>query len=42
MDYQTPCMTGTGLSREQKVLLQKAASQLQVKLIDEVTPEGLL
>ncbi|XP_060597871.1 BRCA1-associated RING domain protein 1-like isoform X2 [Ruditapes philippinarum] len=39
MEYQTPCLTGTGLSREEKVILQKAASQLQVKLIDEVTPE---
>ncbi|XP_053373735.1 BRCA1-associated RING domain protein 1-like [Mercenaria mercenaria] len=39
LEYQTPCLMGTGLSREEKVLLQKAASQLQVKLLDEVTPE---
>ncbi|KAH3719316.1 BRCA1-associated RING domain protein 1-like [Dreissena polymorpha] len=39
LEYQAPCLLGTGLTREEKVQLQKAGTMLHVKLSDEVTPE---
>ncbi|KAL4222135.1 BRCA1-associated RING domain protein 1 [Mactra antiquata] len=39
LEYQTPCLLGSGLSREEKIQLQKSAAKLKIKLIDDVTPE---
>jgi len=42
MSYQEPCILGTGLSREEKVQLTKAGSQLHVRLADNIGPEGII
>ena len=40
MEYQQPCLMGTSLSRDQKIVLQKCASLLSAKLADDCSPEG--
>ncbi|XP_052812599.1 BRCA1-associated RING domain protein 1-like isoform X2 [Mya arenaria] len=39
LEYQAPCLLGTGLSREEKVQLQKTVTQLHVKLADDISPQ---
>lgn len=39
LEYQQPCLLHTALSREQKILLQKCATIIQGKVVEDFCPE---
>jgi hypothetical protein len=42
LEYQQPCLLPTALSREQRILVQKCASVIQGRVVEDFSPEGIL